>query len=341
MTPSVSIIVPVYNAGAYLAACLDALLAQTLTSIEVIAIDDGSTDHSAAILADYAARDDRMQVRTQENQGVSAARNAGLALAKGDYIGFCDADDWTDPTMYAALHAAAVHADAQVAFCAVVKHRAGGDEVVPLPYADGEALDARAIRDHLIPNMISLPADGEELPISGYTPRNLFRRALLKDLTFRGDIHYAEDLLFIIQALLKADRAVAVAAPLYHYRFHAGATTKRYSAFIPDSLVKSQLALSIALTAHNQLAANQPRLAIRQRRNILTAIINLCLPGSPYPPMRRIAAIGAVLREEGTRAAFAPVRLCRLSPKLALKYGLIKYRLAAPLMMLYSYFYRT
>ncbi len=339
--PSVSIIVPVYNAGTYLSACLDALLSQTMTTIEVIAIDDGSTDQSPVILADYAARDARVVVRTQENLGVSAARNAGLALAKGDYIGFCDADDWTDPTMYAALYEAAVHADAQVAFCAVVKHRAAGNEVVPLPFADGEILDAQAIREHLIPNMISLPTDGEDLPISGYTPRNLFRRSLLHDLMFRGDIHYAEDLLFIIRALLRAERVATVAAPLYHYRFHAGATTKRYSVFIPDSLTKSQLALSIALTAHNQLAVNQPRLAVRQRRNILTTVINLCLPGTPYPPIKRVTAIRALLREEGTRAAFAPVRLRHLPPKLALKYGLIKYRLAAPLMVLYSYFYRT
>ncbi len=341
MTPQVSIIVPVYNAGAYLAACLDSLLAQTLTAIEILAIDDGSTDQSAAILADYAARDARVVVRTQQNQGVSAARNAGLALAKGDFVGFCDADDWADPTMYGALHQAAIKADAQVAFCAVVKHRAAADEFVPLPFADGEMLDARAIREQLIPNMISLPQDGEDLPISGYTPRNVFRRTLLANLSFRGDIHYAEDLLFIIEALLKAERAVTLAAPLYHYRFHAGATTKRYSAFIPDSLTQSQLALSDALAVHGQLAQNQPRLAIRQRRNILTAIISLCLPGTPFPPMRRIAAIRSILREPDTRRAFADVRLARLSPKLALKYGLIKCRLATPLMVLYSYFYRT
>ena len=91
--PKVSIVVPVYNVERYLGACLDSLLRQTFGDFELICIDDGSTDGSPAILAEYAARDGRMKVVTQANAGLSAARNAGMDAAVGDYIYFIDSDD--------------------------------------------------------------------------------------------------------------------------------------------------------------------------------------------------------------------------------------------------------
>lgn len=96
--PAVSIIVPVYNAEAYLDECLDSLLGQTLEAIEVVCVDDGSTDESAAILAKRAARDNRLRVIPKANGGAAAARNTGLEAACGDYVLFVDADD------YIALH---------------------------------------------------------------------------------------------------------------------------------------------------------------------------------------------------------------------------------------------
>jgi glycosyltransferase EpsH len=326
----------------YLAPCLDALLGQTLADLEICAVDDGSTDGSAALLADYAAKDARLKMRIlPENRGVSAARNAGLALAQGDYVGFCDADDLAEPCLYAALLEAAESARAQVAFCAVVKDMPGRSITVPLPWPDGTVMDAAAIRDTLVPAMIALPADGEELPVSGYTPRNLFARALLAGRAFHPDIHYAEDLLFIVDALLAAQTAVVVAAPLYRYRFHGASVTQRYSPHVPASLYASQRALADALAAHGLLPALQARLDIRARRSALGAVINLCLPGTPYAPLARTRAIRAYIAAPQVRALFAPVRLRALPPKLALKYCLIRHRLATPLMLLFSYLYRT
>lgn len=89
-----SIIVPVYNVEKYLAKCLDSLINQTYTNIEIICINDGSTDNSLHILKNYAQKDRRIIVINQENQGVSAARNKGLEVATGDYVFFIDADDW-------------------------------------------------------------------------------------------------------------------------------------------------------------------------------------------------------------------------------------------------------
>ena len=97
--PSISIILPIYNAEKYIPKCLDGLLSQTFNDIEVICINDGSKDGSLQILNDYAKQDNRIRVITQDNSGPARARNTGLENAKGDYIMFCDSDDWFEPDM--------------------------------------------------------------------------------------------------------------------------------------------------------------------------------------------------------------------------------------------------
>ena len=111
MNPKVSVIVPVYGAEAFLPTCISSLRAQTLRDIELIFVCDGSPDHSLAILRKVETLDSRIRVIAfEENQGVSAARNAGLDAARGDYIGFCDGDDWAEPQMYETLLRAAAEA---------------------------------------------------------------------------------------------------------------------------------------------------------------------------------------------------------------------------------------
>ncbi len=100
MKPKISIIVPIYNVEKYLRRCLDSLLIQYFKDIEIIAINDGSTDLSLQILNEYAIKDDRLKIIDQSNGGVSSARNAGIDAASGEYIGFVDPDDWVDKEMY-------------------------------------------------------------------------------------------------------------------------------------------------------------------------------------------------------------------------------------------------
>ena len=95
----ISIILPVYNCEKFLSRCLEALLIQTYSNIEVLCINDGSTDKSLQILEQYAQKDSRIKVFSQENSGPAKARNLGLAKARGDYLMFCDSDDWYEPQM--------------------------------------------------------------------------------------------------------------------------------------------------------------------------------------------------------------------------------------------------
>lgn len=98
--PAISVIVPIYNVEPCLSECLDSLCGQTLRNIEIIGVDDGSTDGSGALLDEYAAKNKRIIAVHQKNAGVSAARNAGMRLAKGEYLAFVDGDDWMERTAY-------------------------------------------------------------------------------------------------------------------------------------------------------------------------------------------------------------------------------------------------
>jgi len=117
-TPQISVVLPVYNGETKLEACLDALLAQTIDSMEIIAVDDGSTDSSPAILDRYAQSDPRVHVTHQDNRGVWSARLTAISLAKGQWLAFCDADDIPHPRLYESLLACAGTNHAQMAVCA-------------------------------------------------------------------------------------------------------------------------------------------------------------------------------------------------------------------------------
>ena len=112
--PKVSVIIPVYNVEPYLRKCLDSVVNQTLRDIEIICVDDGSTDGSAAILSEYAAKDPRVKVLMHEHANAGAARNAGMSVATGEYLGFVDSDDWCDLTLFEKAYAKAKADNADV-----------------------------------------------------------------------------------------------------------------------------------------------------------------------------------------------------------------------------------
>jgi len=115
----ISVIIPIYNTGKYLERCLESLINQTLKDIEIICIDDGSSDNSPEILKTFAQKDKRIKVLTQKNQGQSVARNVGIKEAQGEYIGFIDSDDWADVTMFEKLYNNAKTYDSDISMCSI------------------------------------------------------------------------------------------------------------------------------------------------------------------------------------------------------------------------------
>ena len=335
MNPKVSIIVPVYNCEKYLPECIASLRRQTLSDIEMIFVCDASPDDSLSILREAERTDARIRVIAfPENQGVSAARNAGLDAATGAYIGFCDSDDWIEPQMFEQLYSAAQEKDADISFCRVFKDHPNKQENVPLGFPTGTRFNRAAIRAALIPAMLARPNDSDELPLSGYTPRNLFKKETIGDIRFRPDIRYPEDLLFIVECMLRANAAVAVDEAYYHYRFHAGSVTKRYSAYVPSSHDLSNDAIEALVSA---FPACRQRMVIRRRKMAVTAVRNYCLKGSPNGFFGRVKAVRAYMNREDVRSWYRDVKLSGLPKSLAVKLALNKYRLALASVLLYSY----
>jgi len=212
--PCVSIIIPIYNVERYLAQCLDSVVAQTLTEIEIICIDDGSTDSSSAILHDYAARDPRITVVTQENHGYGYALNRGIEQAVGDYVGIVESDDWVDPTMFAKLCQAARFAHADMAKCNYYK-----EWTKVKPRRELYRTFTRNDDGHVIsPRRFN---DGALLRRDPAVWSAIYRRSFLHDNHIRcleTPGASFQDASFNFKALYLAERLVCVATPYVHYR---------------------------------------------------------------------------------------------------------------------------
>ncbi len=206
---TVSVIVPIHNSAKYLPACLDSLMAQTYSDLQIILVDDGSEDDSLDICRSYAERDNRITVIHQVCSGVSSARNAGMDAANGVFIGFMDSDDTADPFMYEKMVCALqMHEECDIACC---RHVTEGRTVFTAGYPNDSILSGRAALKNSI--------RGGRDSISGYVWSKLFRSSFLNALHLRFDpaISICEDLLFVCTAFKSCGKTVTLSDPLYHY----------------------------------------------------------------------------------------------------------------------------
>lgn len=230
---AVSVIVPAYNAEETLAETVDSLLAQTLENIEIIIINDGSTDATADIIRKYELENPNKIIGIhKENAGVSAARNAGIDVAKGEYIGFCDADDWVSIDMFTQMYQYACEKDADMVQC----------------WRYDVSIEKEAIRKpkkHC--NGISI-YDNPKI-ISAQTLfiwDKIFRHEIIKENNVRFKYRYAEDFLFIMQFELHAQNIEELQLPLYYYRVQRDGS-------VTSKLNEAMLDIPKALTEVNDL----------------------------------------------------------------------------------------
>lgn len=211
-TPKISIIIPVYNAAAYIEQCIRSVLNQTMQDIEMIAVNDGSTDESKEILDRLATTDGRLHVFHQNNQGVSATRNFGLQQATGSYIGFCDADDWMEPGMLQKLYDAITFSGCDWAICNVTVIRDGYATKVRLQLKD-EVIGVTENRATFVHGLMRFNYDNANW-------NKLFKASVIREqqLQFNEDMYIWEDLLFNLQYLQYVNKLAVVAQPLYNYR---------------------------------------------------------------------------------------------------------------------------
>ncbi len=206
----ISVIVAAYNIEAYLPRCLDSLLMQSYQELEIIVVDDGSKDHTGMICDQYAQRDSRIQVIHQENQGLSGARNTGLSIAKGDYIGYVDGDDWIEPEMYQEMIKACEEEKAQIAVCAYRKIREENQQIEQTEFSGRKyVLTRQEALDIYI-------CDNKPFHIYNSVWSKLFRKDLIEGIQFPLG-KKSEDIMYTTKALANTNCCVFLDAPYYNY----------------------------------------------------------------------------------------------------------------------------
>ncbi|WP_073348096.1 glycosyltransferase family 2 protein [Bacteroides congonensis] len=209
--PVVSILVPAYNASAFLSQCMESIVNQTYPNLQVVVVDDGSKDSTLVIAEQYAAKYPCVEVYHQENAGVAEARNKLLSLAKGDYVLFVDSDDWIEYDMVERMLCTINELRVDIAVCGCIKVKDDKQTYCPVTYSrqilEGQENIIRALLFH------------KEL--NGSLWNKLVPRKFYEGLTFRKDIWYGEDCLFFWQALNRGvEKICYVTECFYHYRMN-------------------------------------------------------------------------------------------------------------------------
>lgn len=212
--PLVTIVVPIHNVAPCVRMCLDSVAGQTYQNLEIVVVDDGSTDGGGETCNRVAMRDSRFSVVHTENRGLSAARNVGLSHARGDYLVFLDSDDWIEPSAVEALVAAALREDADVVACRYSREKLDGTRVLfPEHSSSGLLTGGEALHVLVCECGIAETAWGK-----------LFRTSLLASFRFAEGM-VCEDVEGVWRVFAKAERACCLDDVLFHYRERAGSIT--------------------------------------------------------------------------------------------------------------------
>ena len=210
----VSVIIPVYNVEKYLERCLESLVNQTLKDIEIICVNDGSTDNSLKILEEFAKKDERIKIFNRENKGQSAARNFGIEHANGEYIGYVDSDDWVDLDFYEKLYNAAVKYDADIVAADFVRKN------------DKKHKIRLNLKSEKVYTGIEEKIEVCHAIKEGCIWNKIYAKNILENLKFVEGMYF-EDGLFTLKALYNSNKLVTVLNTFYYYFVNSTSTVKK------------------------------------------------------------------------------------------------------------------
>lgn len=201
----VSILIPCYNVGKFLSQCMDSIIQQTYKDLQIVLVNDGSTDNTLVIARRYAKKDSRIEIYQQENLGVATTRNHLLEKVKGDYVLFVDADDWIEPDMVEFLINKAKENEAEVTVCGMVIN----NSTVRKEYTESILNQEECVRAFLFHS-----------ELRGSLCNKLVATNLLHNVRFHPGLSYGEDALFCWHFLQNAQKIVMTDRQLYHYRMN-------------------------------------------------------------------------------------------------------------------------
>lgn len=237
MQPKVSVIVPVYNVGQYIERCVNSLVEQTLKEIEIIFVNDGSTDNSVHILNKYLEKDIRIQIVNQKNSGVSMARNKGIQEAKGQYIAFVDADDWIEKEMLELLYHTMIKENSDVVMCGYVREFQDRSKEKIFSLAEKVCYEGQTLNElhrRLVGPIGEEMGNPEALDSFGTVWAKLYNREMIINNYIQfvdlKEIGSNEDTLFNIHLIHHCSKVVFINQPLYHYwKGNVSSITTKYN----------------------------------------------------------------------------------------------------------------
>lgn len=303
MIPSVSIIVPIYNVEKQLTRCVNSILEQTLTNIEVILVDDGSPDNCGDICDEYEKKDKRIRVIHKKNGGLSSARNAGAKIATGEYIGFVDSDDWIEKEMYQKLYKIGSSTNSDIARCGYNIVCNGGiiDTVIPeFPKGTYEKIE---IMNKLFPCTISpqylFSTKTKDVTITAWS--HIYKKEFYHNnkLTFISEKEIlSEDYVFNFQAYLKASRISVIENKLYNYDVRIGSLSKCYRTGLYKRKLNFYNCFYQGLKESNLIDKYKDRLDNQYIFNMFECLINECYIANKTKLSHKIKSMNVILSDK-------------------------------------------
>jgi len=342
----ISIIVPVYNCEKYLKKCIDSIVAQTFKNIEIILVDDGSKDFSYDICKYYKEKDSRIILIHQKNCGAWSARNTGLSIATGRYIGFVDSDDYIENNMYEKLYNAAIQTDADITMCQAISHnRLGAVSYSYSSFNSGERLDRKVIENQVLPLLL---APENEYDIGKKLIESMWCRIFKKKLLINNQICFknhanGQDALFTIEATCKSNSMVIINDYLYHYRNDIGITlSKTYTEDRYDRLIALKNDI-VKVLKENRVYNEclEKRINQLKRHSVFWVARVIVSKRNNQSFKNKIMALNSLLNRKETIKAFRDVNLSILPFQQKMLYGIIKSKLTLILYIAIKFKYKT
>ena len=335
----VSIVVPIYNVEKYLQRCLNSLIKQTFRDIEIITLNNGSTDSSLDILKSYASNDKRIKIINNDNIGVSEARTIGIRKSNCKYIVFVDSDDWIDNDMIESLHKTISNNNCDLVMCTYIREFKdhSKEKVFNLPevnlYVDDE-VKSQLLRKLVGPvgKEISTP---EYLDALGTVWAKMYKTSILKEknLSFvdLSEIGSGEDTLFNIHVLNELNKVILLNKPMYHYwRGNSNSITSKY---IPNFIEKRRNYFKYMsdFIVNNDLG-DEYKLALNNR--VCTSVLGMglleCSKSNKVSFIKKIKNIKFILKEDYIDEAYKGLELKYFAPHWRVFYFFNKYKLSLP-----------
>lgn len=220
----ITVIVPAYNVSAYLEKCVHSVITQTYKNLEIILVNDGSTDHTDVICDRLSRSDSRIKVIHQPNQGLSMARNNGMKLATGQFLTFIDSDDWMEEDMLEVLYNNLIANDADISICSYTFEKNDGST----PYKEDSTINVLGKYEALSELIINVN-------IKDYAWGKLYNTKLFENVDY-PERTYFEDIYTTYKLFAKSDKIVVQNLPKYHYRIHAESITSKHTSSLKKEL---------------------------------------------------------------------------------------------------------